>query len=97
MDVTAYTSPADAALMGKTILLGLGVVFVGLVCIIALCFVMGRLVRAFAGKKTAPAAAPAAPVVTEDRGALSAVIAAAIAEDLGTDIGGIRIVSIKKL
>ena len=96
MDVTAYTSPADAALMGKTILLGLGVVFVGLVCIIALCFVMGRLVRAFAGKKTAPAA-PAAPVVTEDRGALSAVIAAAIAEDLGTDIGGIRIVSIKKL
>lgn len=57
----------------------------------------------------APAPAPAAPAPTSrpstgigarsayERGALSAAIAAAIAEELGTDISGIRIVSIKKI
>lgn len=40
-------------------------------------------------------AAPPAPA--EDRQALAAAIAAAVAEDLGTDITGIRILSLKKL
>ena len=42
-------------------------------------------------------AAPAVPVGTGDRGELVAAISAALAEELGTDISGIRILSLKKL
>lgn len=85
--------------------LGLGMVFFGLICIIALCYVLGVIIRAFESRKPAPAAAPAteqapAPAQTESiakNGALIAAISAAIAEDMGTDVSAIRIKSIKKL
>lgn len=43
-----------------------------------------------------PAVPAAPPAPAEDRQALAAAIAAAVAEDLGTDITGIRILSLKK-
>ena len=49
------------------VLMGVGTVFFGLICIILLCT------------------------------AMSAAISAAIAEDMGTDPAGIRILSVKKL
>ena len=82
--------------------MGLGVVFVGLLSIVILSTIMSAVIRSFEGKKTtaAPAAAPAAPVAAApiaNRGELVAAIAACVAEELGTDVSGIRIVSIKAL
>lgn len=84
--------------------LGLGMVFFGLICIIALCYILGAIIRAFESRRPAPTAAQpteqAAPAQTESiakNGALIAAISAAIAEDMGTDVSAIRIKSIKKL
>lgn len=80
-------------------LMGMGVVFVGLICLIVLTMIMGKIV----GGRTAPAAAapiPAAAVPAAPEGnrqEIAAAVAAAIAEELGTDITGIRILSMKKL
>ena len=77
-------------------LMGMGTVFFGLICLIVLTSLMGRI----CGKKknTVSATPAAAPVAAEpDRQELVAAISAAIAEELGTDISGIRILSMKKL
>lgn len=84
------------------ILMGVGVVFIGLVCIILLSMAMSAICRAMGDKTPAPAAAaPAAPVAKAEaipnRQAMIAAIAVAVAEEMGTDPAGIRILSIKKL
>ena len=71
------------------VLMGLGTVFAGLLCIILL--VKARLLRK---QMEAPAAMPAPGAVTP---AMMAAVAAAIAEDMGTDVSAIRIVSMKKV
>ena len=63
------------------VLMGIGTVFFGLICIILLCMAMSAVCRSM---EKAPVAAPAA-------------IAAAIAEEEGTDLAGIRILSVKKM
>ena len=76
-------------------LMGMGTVFFGLICLILLTALMSRLC---VPRKHAITAPPPAPVsVGADQQELVAAISAAIAEDLGTDITGIRILSIKKL
>ena len=80
----------------------IGCLFVGLICIIVICKLTGVIVG---GDKTpaqeAPAAAPApaAPVAVEipNKQELVAAVSAAIAEDMGTDVSAIRILSIKRL
>ena len=72
------------------VLMGMGTVFFGLICLIVLTSIMGRIL----GREAAPAvAAPAEP----NRQELVAAVSAAIAEELGTDITGIRILSMKKV
>ena len=79
-------------------LMGMGTVFFGLICLIVLTMVMGKIVGGHAAPAAAPAAIPAAPAAAEpNRQELVAAGSAAIAEELGTDITGIRIVSMKKL
>lgn len=80
-------------------LMGLCTVFIGLICIIVLVSVMSNVVRRTDAKQAAPAipapaAAPAASAVTPE---MVAAVAAAIAEDMGTDVRAIRIVSMKKI
>ena len=88
-------------------LMGMGTVFVGLACLVALIIGMSSICRKL-GKienamQPAVAAAPAAaaPIQTQinsgNKAELIAAIAAAIAEDMGTDVSAIRIVSIKKV
>ena len=94
----------------STLVIGMGTVFAVLIVLWAAIALMGRVIGA-ANKKSAPAvpkAAPApvpapapvapAPVVSD---AISpeviAAISAAITEDMGTDLSGIRILSVKKL
>ena len=87
---------------GLAIGIGLGTVFAGLIGLILICYIMSSLVKALA-KKEAPAPAQAAkqsaPVAAAvpNKGEFAAAIACAIAEDLGTDVTGIRIKSIKKI
>lgn len=82
-------------------LMGMGVTFFGLICLILLTMLMGWLVR---GKQEpAPAAAPApvptpAPTAAEpNRQELIAAVSAALAEELGTDVSAIRILSFRKV
>lgn len=86
--------------------LGLGTVFVGLICLILICYIMSIIVKLFTkSEKTAAAPAsqpaPAAPQTAAanitNKGEFAAAVATAIAEDLGTDVTGIRIKSVKKL
>lgn len=80
------------------VLLGLGTVFFGLICIVLLCSLMGAICKrkqsenANSLNQTSGEESPA-----ENRQELIAAISAALAENLGTDITGIRILSVKKL
>ena len=79
-------------------LMGMGTVFFGLICLIGLTALMGRIVgrsQSVAVPATVPVATPVA--AEPNRQELVAAISAAIAEELGTDVTGIRIVSMKKL
>lgn len=91
------------------VLMGLGTVFAGLLCIILLVTLMSWVCSRTTGAKaapraaapSAPAAAPSAPAAAPAAGAVTpammAAVAAAIAEDMGTDVSAIRIVSMKKV
>ena len=89
------------------VLLGIGVVFLGLICIIVLCIFISMVLNRNKSSKIVPAPAPipvtpvvpAAPAVTEipDKQAFIAAVSAAIAEDLGTDVSALRILSVKRL
>ena len=80
--------------------MGIGTVFTGLICIIVLSYIMSAILGKFAKAPAATAAAaPAAPAAETipNRQAMIAAISAAIAEDMNTDLSGIRILSVKKL
>lgn len=88
--------------------LGMATTFFGLICIILLAKIMSFCCRITnkveSGSKeaanvtpTAPAPAVQANNQSENKGELVAAISAAIAEDMGTDVSAIRILSIKKI
>ncbi|MBQ8907557.1 MAG: OadG family protein [Clostridia bacterium] len=88
--------------------IGIIIVFLGLVCLIAIVSMMGMICkRVFKDQtkapKTAPAAAPtapAAPAVSQsipNRDELIVAFSAAVAEELGTDVSAIRVVSLKEI
>lgn len=84
------------------VVLGIGVVFVGLICIVLLCKIVSAFCMLGEGKKkdnTAPVpntvAAKAQPI--QNRQEIIAAVSACIAEELGTDISAIRILSFKKI
>ena len=81
--------------------LGISVVFVGLISIIVILYLMNFLISK--GSKTEKTATPAvsappkavAPI--ENRREIIAAVVAAVAEEEGTDISAIRVISFKKL
>ncbi|MBQ8303341.1 MAG: OadG family protein [Clostridia bacterium] len=87
------------------VVMGVGTVFLGLLCIVILCKIIGLFCGAYSKQKkevkqqtvvNAPTQSAAGqPAV--NKGELVAAISAAIAEELGTDVTGIRILSIKKM
>lgn len=83
-------------------LMGMGTVFIGLVCIIFICAVMSKIVKLF--EKSAAdkpvltgTPKPQLPAAIENRAELVAAISAVIAEELGTDITAIRFHSLKRI
>ena len=95
----------------QVVILGFGTVFVGLLCLIAIIGLMGKIMAGRTAKEEAAAAAKAAvapvpetaaPVEEaaeepEDRQSLIAAMAAAIATVMGKDVTGIRIHSVRKV
>lgn len=83
-----------------TFLLGLGIVFIGLIALILIIKIMGAVMRGAEKKKPAPVEKPAEQGRTVepegDLGEIKAAAAAAIATVLGESVSGIRIVSFKK-
>lgn len=100
--MTGFTFGVMAANVADwmVVVLGLGTVFVGLIAIIAICSITGAI---FSVKKTPETAntevSPATVVADEipDRQQFIAAVSAAIAEDMGTDVSAIRIVSVEKV
>jgi len=85
-------------------LIGVAVVFLGLIALIGVIEIMNRICDKLASKKAtvteapkAAPAAPAAPAAVENRSEIVAAVCAAVAEENGTDISAIRVVSFKKL
>ena len=83
--------------------MGISVVFIGLVCIIVLCKIMSAVCQLAEKKESGTQATPvvsAAPSVNqpiENRQEIIAAVSAALAEELGTDVSAIRILSFKKI
>ena len=86
-------------------LIGIAVVFAGLAIIIGLVELMNLVTTNAEGKKTvkteqtqsAPAPVSNAGGVIENRDEIVAAVCAAVAEENGTDISAIRVVSFKKI
>ena len=81
--------------------LGIGTVFVGLIAIIVLCYIMSAVVKLFEkGKKQekAQSVQPAqtnAPILNKQE--IVAATCAVIAEELGTDVKNIKVLSFKRV
>lgn len=84
----------------QVVVLGIGTVFVVLVCIIGICNLMSLIVSKFVKE---PAPVVSAPVATqqtvgnEEKKQIIIAICVAIAEQTGVDVSKIRIHSIKKV
>ena len=81
------------------VIMGMGVTFVGLTCIIFLTILMGKILsKPEAPKPAAAAAAPAAPAVPADGlTEIKVAIMAAIAQQPGFNMANVTNVSIRKI
>lgn len=88
---------------GFVCLMGIGTVFIGLICIVLICNIMSTVMRVFSKKdaKSAPAASVVASapvnVPIQDKQAIIAGTCVVIAEELGTDVSNIRVLSFKRI
>lgn len=91
------TPPAD----WMVVVMGIGVVFLGLVLIIVICKIMGSFFTKTQKVEEKPVAQTAAPAVQstviENRQEIIAAVTAACAEEMGKDVSAIRVISFKKL
>ena len=78
------------------VVMGVGTVFVGLICIIAICSVMGLIFRNREEKEN-PVSVPTKPQTTENRQEILAAVCAVAAEELGTDVSALKVISFKKI
>lgn len=82
------------------IALGIGTVFVGLICIIILCKIVSAFCNVGTGKTEKPVEVIEPAVASQpiqNKQEIIAAVSAVIAEELGKDISAIRILSFKKI
>ena len=81
------------------VVMGIGTVFVGLICIVIICKIMSFLCRSRSNEVAEGNNVPVANenTVIENRQELIAAVSAVAAEELGTDVSAIRITSFKKI
>ena len=79
--------------------MGMGMTFIVLICIIILCKIMSILCNLGGQKQAAVETASPAPVsqTIENKQQLVAGICAVIAEELGTEVKNLKVVSFRKL
>lgn len=80
--------------------IGLGTVFVGLICLIILCYIMSAVCRMFTKdvkQDKTPADAPAADMPIANKQEIVAACCAVIAEEIGTDANNIKVLSFKRV
>lgn len=85
--------------IGFVCAMGVGIVFIGLVCIVFITWLMGLICgkgKQVAKETPAPAAMPKTQVI-ENKQEILAAVSAAVAEELGRDVSAIRILSFKKM
>ncbi len=83
-------------------LMGIGTVFTGLVCIVLICKLTSIVMKSIskpAEKKPAPVSTPvsANTLSAKEKQAIIAGTCAVIAEELGTDVNNIRVLSFRKV
>ena len=78
--------------------MGIGIVFLGLICIVILCKIISAFCKG-TNKEIAEknVISPTIEKPIENRQEIIAAVSAAVAEELGTDISAIRILSFKKI
>ena len=87
---------------GFVCLMGMGTVFTGLVCIVFICILMSFVLKKLSkpGKAPMPEKAVAAPKAVTlppaEKQAIVAGVCAVIAEELGTDVSNIKVLSFRK-
>lgn len=90
----------DKLELWQVCVVGVGIVFIGLICLIIICSIMGVI---FKGKGKSAKKAEKIPLSANNelnipnRQEFIAAVSAAIAESSGNDMSKIRIVSIKKV
>ncbi len=81
--------------------IGMSIVFLGLLGLVLICQLLGTLVAASPKKETAVPAAPAAPAAQTaeipNKQEFIAAVSAAIAEEMGEDVSAIRITSVRRI
>ena len=86
---------------GLVVALGLGIVFLGLIAIVFICYIMGFVCNLFAKpdavKSVAQTSAAVSNAPIANKQEIIAGVCAVIAEELGTDVSNIRVTSFKKL
>ncbi|MBQ9737753.1 MAG: OadG family protein [Clostridia bacterium] len=87
-------------------IIGIGTVFIGLICIVLICKLISVVLNGFAKleKEAAPlpqtqavAAVPEVALSPAEKSAMVAGICACIAEELGTDASNIKVLSFKRV
>lgn len=82
-------------------LMGLGIVFLGLICIILLCMLMSAVCKKLDKSVKAPTVIESEPATTKpnitNRQEFIAAVSAVIAEEQGIDVSAIRILSVKEI
>ena len=101
-EVASAAAPAADIPTWFVVVLGVVIVFIGLICLIALITLMGAIMKKVNAKHESiqEAAAPAAVSEEADipnRSELVAAVSVALAEELGKDVKAIRIHSIKRV
>ena len=76
--------------------IGLGTVFIGLICLVGICKLIGLICSKLPDGKSGSKEAPAQQEIP-DRQKFIAAVSAAIAEELGEDVRAIRITSVKRI
>jgi Na+-transporting methylmalonyl-CoA/oxaloacetate decarboxylase gamma subunit len=85
------------------VVMGIATVFIGLICIILLCNILGVLCKALVKEDKAPevknavASAPQNLPMPENKQEILAAVCAVIAEELGTEVEALKVVSFKRV
>ncbi|MDD6734863.1 MAG: OadG family protein [Clostridiales bacterium] len=86
---------------GMVVSIGVGTVFFGLICLVLLCYIMSAVCKAFTKnepkQKEAISANVPADTPIANKQELVAASCAVIAEELGTEVKNIKVLSFKRV